>query len=162
SMVSSSSEDSPANTGRSEISEWSSLSVTPYSGVLSGSRAGARILAHIISYERVAGLLLRGRHWGLEINKSVRHRLCGLLRIVVLVDVRIVGASDFQNAGKAPLDTAERVIDQHELSRHFKREVHDSRAAWRHCSGLHVSHRRSGQRTEVVHAIEHLTDDMER
>src|SRR5262245_21342520 len=160
-MVSSSSEDSPANTGKSEISEWSSLSVTPYSGVLSGSRAGARILAHIIPYERWPASFERPA-LGVEINKSVRHRLCGLLRIVVLIDVRIVGASDFQNAGKAPLDTAERVIDQHELSRHFKREVHDSRAAWRHCSGLHVSHWRSDQRTEVVHAIEHLTDDMER
>src|SRR5262245_24450480 len=159
-MSSSASGARPSNSGKSEISDWSSMSVTPYPGSFD-QRAGARILADITLVKSTVGLAFGRPAVLLQDRRSMGHRFCGFRGVVILVDVRIVRAADFQDTGKPTLDTAERMIDQHELARHLQLDVHDRRAPGRHRCGLYVSHGRGRQRPEIVYALEDLTDNVE-
>src|SRR5262245_20893152 len=91
----------------------------------------------------------------------MRHGICRFRGIVVLVDVRVVGPGDLEHAGKAALDPAERVIDEHELAGDFQFDVDHRCSAGRHRCGLHVPHWSGGQRAEIVDPVEDFTDDVE-
>ncbi|MBV6487868.1 MAG: hypothetical protein GHHEDOFH_01822 [Pseudorhodoplanes sp.] len=74
----------------------------------------------------------------------------------------ILRSGDFEDAGEALLDAAERVVDQHVFAGDFELELHRHRAAGRNRRGLHVVERLGGERTLVVHAVEDFTDHVER
>src|SRR4030095_3141843 len=159
-MSSSASASRPANNGKSAISDASSMSVTPYSPVF-GERTGARIIAHSTSVKNVAGLSGKAGVSGSNDWPSVRHRLRGLRRIVILVDVGVVRASDFKHASEASLDSAQRMVDQHELAGDFQLEINDCCATRRYGRGLHIFHRCGRQGSQIVYPVEDFADHVE-
>lgn len=81
---------------------------------------------------------------------------------VLSEDFRICRPFDLEDRGEAPLDAAERVVDQHVLAGDLEGQLDNHRPARRHVHGLDLRRARAGHRAQGVDLVEDLPDDVKR